>query len=192
MIHPCETSLALYAGGELGLFARWRVGRHLDACPECRRLAAQFQAAREELGSRRRELPAGVRWDRLSAEMTANIHVGLAAGECVDPPATRRLSPQWHRAVILAPVAVPLVAVLVVALWFVRPRPHAVQPQWVDGTVIQATAEGIELRQGNGMLSLRHPGAGEVSYAVSPQGTVRARYVDPETGQVTIHNVYAQ
>ena len=192
MTHPRETSLALYAGGELGLFARWRVGRHLAACPECRRLAAQFHSAREELGSMRRGLPAGMRWDRLAAEMTANIHVGLAAGECVDPPGSRRLRPQWHRAVILAPVAVPLVAMLVVALWFVRPRPHAVQPQWVDGPVIQATAEGIELRQGSGMFSLRHPSAGDVTVAVNAQGTVSNRYVDSETGQATVLKVYAQ
>ncbi len=38
------------------------------------------------------------------------------------------------------------------------------------------------MRQGDRMLSLRHPGAGDVTYAVNAQGTVRARYVDAETG----------
>ena len=40
------------------------------------------------------------------------------------------------------------------------------------------------------MLSLRQPGAGAVTYAVNAQGTIGARYVDADTGQVTIHNVY--
>jgi hypothetical protein len=133
-----------------------------------------------------------VNWDRLAAEITANIHLGLAAGECVGAPAARIPRPGWHRAVILAPVAVPLLVLLVAGLWFARPRPQVSAPQWVEGTVIQATAEGIELRRGDRMLSLRHPGAGDVTYAVNAQGTVRARYVDEETGQVTIHNVYAQ
>ena len=31
-----------------------------------------------------------------------------------------------------------------------------------------------------------------MTYLVNAQGTLRARYVDSETGQVTIHNVYAQ
>jgi hypothetical protein len=124
--------------------------------------------------------------------MTANIHVGLAAGACVEPPAARVPKARWHRAVILAPVVVPLIVLLVIGLWFERPRPRASQAPWVDGTVIEATAEGIELKQGDRMLNLRHPDASDVTYAVNAQGTVRARYFDGETGQVTIHNVYAQ
>jgi hypothetical protein len=192
MNHPREDSLALYAGGELGLLARWKVGRHVAGCDECGRSVSQFRSAREQLLSTRADLPPGVNWNRQAEEMTANIHVGLAAGECVGAPASRILRPRWHKAVILAPVIVPLLALLVIGVWFVRPRPQASQPQWVDGIVIQATAEAIELRQGDRMLSLRHPSAGDVTVAANAQGTVRARYVDPETGQVTIHNVSAQ
>ena len=192
MTHSRETSLALYAGGELSLLARWRVGRHVAGCSECRRLVEQFQSAREQLSSTRPDLPEGATWDRLAEEMKANIHVGLAAGECVGAPVSRALRPRWQRAVILAPVVVPLLALLVIGVWFGRPRPRASQSQWVDGTVIQATAEGIDLKQGDRMLSLQHPSAGDVTYAVNAQGTVSNRYVDKETGQVTIHNVYAQ
>ncbi len=192
MTHPRETSLALYAGGELGLLARWRVGWHVAGCPECRRAVEQFQLARERLQSALSDLPESVRWDRLAAETTANIHVGLAAGACVGPLAARVTRPRWHRAVILAPVVVPLIVLLVIGLWFARPRPRASQSLWVDGTVIEGTSEGIELKQGDRMLNLRHPDASDVTYAVNAQGTVRARYFDGETGQVTIHNVYAQ
>jgi hypothetical protein len=31
-----------------------------------------------------------------------------------------------------------------------------------------------------------------VTYSVGAQGSMRARYVDPETGYVTINNVYAE
>jgi hypothetical protein len=192
MIHPSEASLALYAGGELGLWARWRLRAHLSACPECRRMVEQFLAVRDGLRWSQSEMPAGVQWDRLASEMTANIHVGLAAGECVGPAGVRRVRPRWHRAVIWAPAAVPVVALLVVGIWRQWPRSQPSPSAWVDGTVVEATSEGIEWKQGDRMLSLRHPTAGDVTYAVDAQGTVRAGYVDTETGQVTIHNVYAQ
>ena len=192
MSHPPEVTLALYAGGELGLWARWRSRGHLAGCPDCRRVVEQFQAVREDLRLDQLGAPKGVRWDRLASEMTANIHVGLAAGECVGPVAVRRVRPRWHRAVILAPAIVPVVALLLIAIWYQFPRSQKERATWVDGTVVEATSEGIQWKQGDRMLSLRHPTAGDVTYAVNTEGTIRAGYVDTETGQVTIHNVYAQ
>ncbi len=192
MSHPLETSLALYAGGELGLWARWQLRGHLAGCPGCRRLVGQFQAVREELRRGQPELPGEVRWDRLASEMTANIHLGLSAGECVGPVAVRPARPRWHRAVILAPAIVPLIALLLIGIWRQWPRSQPGRTAWVDGTVVEATSEGIQWTQGDRMLSLRHPTAGDVTYAVNTQGTVRAGCVDTESGQVTIHNVYSQ
>src|SRR5262245_3627373 len=37
MKHPSEATLALYAGGDLGLWERWRTRRHLNVCERCRR-----------------------------------------------------------------------------------------------------------------------------------------------------------
>ena len=34
MTHPSEADLALYAGRDLDLFDRWRVGRHLECLGE--------------------------------------------------------------------------------------------------------------------------------------------------------------
>jgi hypothetical protein len=48
------------------------------------------------------------------------------------------------------------------------------------------------MRQGDRMLSLRHPEAKDVTYLVNVGGGLRARYVDSETGQITIQNLYAQ
>ena len=43
MKHPREEHLALFAGGDLGPFERWRVSRHLRACPECRAEVGHFE-----------------------------------------------------------------------------------------------------------------------------------------------------
>jgi hypothetical protein len=37
-----------------------------------------------------------------------------------------------------------------------------------------------------------NPGAERVTYSPDAGGGMRARYVDPETGYVTINNVYAE
>ncbi len=191
MSHPHEADLALYAGGDLGLLTRLRLRAHLSGCSDCRRSVEEFHAAIEALRREQLEMSRGLRWDRLASEMTANIHLGVAAGECVGPVAVQRIRPRWQKAVILAPVLVPLIVLVVIGVYIQRPQQQPASG-WVEGTVVEATSEGIEWKQGDRMLSLRHPTAEDVTYVVNTQGTVRARYVDSETGQVTIHNVYAQ
>ena len=44
-----------------------------------------YRHSRQRLKQAAAEMPEGADWDRLAAEMTANIRVGLAAGECVAP-----------------------------------------------------------------------------------------------------------
>ena len=132
-------------------------------------------------------LPEGLDWTRLAGEMKANIHVGLAAGRCVAPAEPERRAPLGRVAALLAPVLL----LLLVGFWLQRPGHKPPSPQWEEGTVIEASGGGIELRQGGRMLSLRHPEAANVTYTGSAQGSMRARYVDSETGQVTIQNVYA-
>src|SRR6266852_5008011 len=46
MKHPNQAALALYAGGDLGLFARWRVQRHVPKCERCSEEVASFEAMR--------------------------------------------------------------------------------------------------------------------------------------------------
>ena len=193
MTHPSTKDLALLAGGELGPWRRWRIDRHAAACPDCAGRLRAFEADRQRLRAARQDLPPGFDWERMAAEMTGNIRVGLAAGACVGPAAAPKASrPRWRRAALVAPVAIPVIVLLVAGVVSLRPGRRPAATPWVEGTVVEATGGGIELRQGDQMLSLRHPSGGDVSFAVNAQGTVRARYIDEETGQVTIHNVYAQ
>jgi len=64
----------------------------------------------------------------------------------------------------------------------------------VDAVVVQSTRDGIQVRDGARALQLLHTGVNErdVIRSVGAQGSMRARYVDPDTGYVTINNVYAE
>src|SRR5215831_4773166 len=87
MKHPSQATLALHAGGDLGPVARWFTERHVSHCERCREEVEAFQLTRQILPDLA-EIPE-IPWNRLAAEMKANIRLGLAAGECVrlgDPP----------------------------------------------------------------------------------------------------------
>ena len=68
------------------------------------------------------------------------------------------------------------------------------QPAHPEGVVVQTTDGGIQVRDGGHALRLLHAKAEDrdVTYTVGAQGSMRARYVDPDTGNVTINNVYAE
>lgn len=194
MKHPSEATLALFAGRDLGWFLRRRTSRHLARCAECRRHADRFAALRAdatELG----ELP-GIPWNRLAVEMKANIRLGLAAGECVGavPPARSGLHLFGNARAV---VAYALATLLIVAgVWIEHPAPPAAAVGSQDDTVVSVAENGIELKEGGQSLRLLHARGDKdyvnVTYSAGAQGAMRARYVDPGTGYVTINSVYAQ
>jgi len=188
--------LALYSGGELSWWSRWAAGRHIRSCEACSGELRAFSEARQDLRQRAEGLPEGLNWNRLAAEMKANIHLGLEAGEIAagrmsvaersddfaDEPAYRAF---FKPMAALASVAVFLYG----ATWVLSNGPK-------DREVISAqvllttTADGIEY-QGNGSaLTLLQAGAKPVSLKVGAGSGLRAQYVDEETGQVTINHVY--
>lgn len=195
-MHLTDTEFALLAGNDLGWLARFRASRHLSSCPECREQFDSYLAARQALRHTASELPPDLDWDRLAAEMRANIHLGLEAGEIVAHPAPPRPTELtgWRPAAVLAG------AVLVVALaWYAnRQTPNIptnmVKAQLVSGSpgvFLETSANGVAVMEDGRMLSLKVPKDQEVTFSVTTE-SVRARYVDSETGQVTINNVYAQ
>jgi len=180
--------LALHAGDDLGTFARWRMRRHLARCAECREEIAGFEQMRRLLPTL--DAAEDLHWNRLAAEMKANIRLGIAAGECVraDEPAGAGPIWSWTRVgVALASVAVLLATGVVLE----HPGPTVARE---TGVVVQATADGIQVREGGQALGLLHSGTNReaVTYQVGAQGSVEARYVDSETGYVTVNRVDAE
>ena len=124
----------MHAGGDLGWAARWRMARHMAKCPRCRGEVAAYRGLREivpDLAG----IPE-VPWNRLAAEMKANIRLGLAAGECVradGPPVRDSLWFARGRAVVaLASAAALLVAGLILQ----RPTPKPFDTDGEHGLII--------------------------------------------------------
>ncbi len=202
MRHPDERQIALFAGGEAGWVERLGMARHVSGCPSCRDLVRQFRDDRERVRQAAAELPPGLDWNRLAAEMTANIRVGLEAGECVDVP--HRAHPRWM-AWRPALAAAGLAALLVLGFYLNTPQeqreslargvtrilnhaPAAIE----SGVALEATRNGIEIQENGAAMTMMNPGSTPTVVVVNTGGSLRARYVDDDTGQVTITNVYAQ
>jgi hypothetical protein len=185
MKHLNEATLALQAGGDLGGIARWRAQRHLARCPECREEIARFEQIRQHLPSLA-ESPE-LHWNRLAAEMKANIRLGLAAGECVRADEPAAAGPMWSTARVCVALA-SVVVLLATGVVLEHPGPTVARE---TGVVVQATADGVQVREGGQALGLMHSGTSRevVTYQVGAQGSVEARYVDSETGYVTVNKV---
>lgn len=208
MKHPNEIRLALFSGGDLGLWNRWRVERHLSRCAACQNEVAALRSAASDLQNVAAELPKDLNWDRLADEITGNIRVGLAAGEAIaqfDRPASRPARLGWHAAALLAGAT----AIFAIAFWTSVPpaqKDHLLsalrrigkqQPAPVtqavaeqDDVFIAASENSIEVNNHGHKLSLTHPRSDGVTVSVSMKGSAGVRYVDADTGQVTTNKVY--
>jgi anti-sigma factor RsiW len=187
MKHPSQEILALHAGGDLGWMARWKTARHLAGCERCTAEVAAFGELRETLPELK-QIPE-VPWNRVAADMRANIRLGLAAGECVrssDRPL--RDSPLFTGARATLALA-SVLALMVTGLMLEGPAPSLARS---NEPVAQPTAYGIQSRSGDQAFGLMHSGARSVTYTVGAQGTLGARYTDPETGNVTMTKVYVE
>lgn len=210
--HPAETQLALFAGGDLRRWERWRVARHASSCIECRN---EIQALREagtefqELAAQMPELPNGLTWNRLSQEISGNIRVGLAAGQAIalfDKPAPARHRLGWNAAMVVAAASV----VFAIAFWTSLPPQQAehllaslqriraarigtvIHPATAtsDEAVVEASSSGIQVKENGRTLSLMQPRSDGATVSVSMQGSAGVRFVDADTGQVTTNKVY--
>ena len=200
-VHPRLETLALYSTGDLPWRLRWRTGSHIKRCGDCEQQVLLFRSATAEL---RREaerqtltgFEAIADWTRLEREMLGNVAVGVAAAQCIDKVGRTRAL------VSRGAFAAALVA-LFIAGWATHiPREQTAhltaslrnligleRPQ-LPGTVLQTTPDGIAVRAQGATLTIMHPRTAVVS--LSGASAVEARYVDEETGQVTITNVYGQ
>lgn len=200
MKHPGEAALALFAGGELGVWPRLRVARHVRSCEQCSRAVEEFRELREVTLAQVGEVPPHVNWNALALEMKANIRVGLAAGACVGEEPSR-FAPRWRGPAFVLPALL-----LILAGWLLQTLPPALrhatpaqraQQQAVSAVplsdvVLEADSEGVGVESDGHAFALRYRNAQNVLLSVRGENSVRARYVDSETGQVTITHVYAQ
>jgi anti-sigma factor RsiW len=198
--HPTHRSLALYLRGDLSRLAKTKLRIHLRGCDRCQQYLASLENAVREL---RREAEAQTLtgfeaiadWSRLEREMTGNIAVGVAAARCVDHVGHGRRILTWT-------AALAGLLVLFAAGWATHiPREQterifAAVHSWAartpqgTGTVLRSSPDGVAVRAQGSTLTLMHPRSAVVS--VSSTSGMEARYVDTETGQVTITSVYAQ
>lgn len=190
MNHPSAPDLALYSGGDLGLLERWRVRQHLGSCTRCRHEVDGYRTASAELVQDAAVLPAGLNWDRLAAEMTANIHVGLEAAECVAPARSFGFRPVWRAALVMTAMFL-----VVATAWFLNPpsqSPHYGM-RGTAGIELRNTSTGLELNENGSVFVLLHGRGIQAQRPIisSQPGALRARMVDAETGQITINHVYA-
>lgn len=200
--HPDLRNLALYASGDLSGVAAWRLAWHIPRCPRCGKEVAAFRASGAELkrSAERQALTARgplANWKRLEREMAGNIAVGVAAGRCIERSGRKRV---FLSRGILAGLAA---AALLLAAWIVyfpkqndqslvasvnsasRNEINAQQPA---GTILETTPEGIAVQTPLARLTILHPSSAVISLARGPG--VSARYIDEDTGQVTITTVY--
>lgn len=176
--HPREIELALFAGGDCGTLSRFRVARHLRACKQCLDRVVGFRGVREQAVN----LPQPVvNWNALAAEMRANIHLGLEAGECI-----RTVAPPRRAFVRMAAAFASLVIIAAAGLLMHTSALPQVAP------VLEATRAGLEVRSREGSMTLLNRHGAVTDQAVSAQGAIRARYIDGEAGTVTINNVYLE
>jgi len=189
MTHPSESELALYAGKELSLWVRFHIALHLRGCGRCNQRVEELQAMRAWIQVQDDELPAGVHWNSLAAEMKANIRLGLAAGRCVEipepEPEPEMVRLRWRAVAMALPVLL-----VVIAGWMLQslhPPLKPVAPEYV----VQAGSVGIGVQRDGHGFTLLQPGAENVMFSVRGEAA-GARYVDADSGQVTISHVYAQ
>lgn len=189
--HPTSEQLALYSAGDLAWSQRLLVAWHVRGCGVCAGEVRKYAEARASLLAAASELPETLDWDQLAAEMKANIRLGWTAGAIVGeaPVEVRPVQDAagWRVAVVLASLSF-----VVVAGWWLRTStPIGVTPP-AAVMVFDARPEGVALQQQDRAFTLLSPSAQPVTTTVNWDGGARARYVDAETGQVTLHHVYSE
>lgn len=212
MRHPADVQIALFAGGDLGRWERWRVAQHVSHCAECRHEVQVLSDASKQLrdlSGKMPDLPNALNWNRLSQEITGNIRVGLAAGEAIalfDKPALARPRLGWNAALLVLGAS----AIFAIAFWTSLPPQQAehlmaalkrIRTERIgtvihsgvaapDEVVVEASAAGIQVKENGRTLSLMHPRSDGATVSVSMHGSAGVRFVDADTGQVTTNKVY--
>jgi hypothetical protein len=191
MKHPSESILALYATGDLNWVRRAMTTRHLAECGACQASTVEYSELRAGVRDFPK-LPANLQWQRLAAEMSANIRLGIEAGECVSPRRQSRPPVRFGDALIWKKVGIVGAGVCAAAGFaFMLAHPPSLAGPPVTGTVLEASETGLQVSEGRHTLRLLNTSGSEVTRTVGARGEVGARYLDAD-GYVTVSQVYGQ
>ncbi len=188
--HFSDAELALASTGDLGWRRRLAVWLHTRQCRKCASAIDEYRGVRSDLQRNAAEMEMGeAAWLELEGEMKANIRLGLSAGRIVDTQpglgeVTSVEAAGWRAAVVLATLTVVLAGG-----WLLkRPAPGLPDAVW-QPIVAEANAEGVGIHEGQAGLMLLGPERESSVMLAGTAGGARARFIDAETGQVTIHHV---
>ena len=196
--HPPLASLALYARRDLPFFEQIKMGWHVRKCAACRNEVSVFADRSRTLRQavQTEGVPAiDLTWSRLEQEMLGNIAVGVAAARCIENVGNNRVI--FRTGWIFAALSL-----LFALAWYThipaeqnarilaafKTAFHSPAPYF--GTELDANADGISVQTQGTTMRFIHPSSAVVS--LSGFAAVSARYVDEDTGQITITKVYAQ
>ncbi len=173
------------------------VRRHVNGCAQCQAEVALFgdtsAAVREETG----EMPASVQWDGLAAEMRANVRLGIAASDAISSYGTAddtrpAQGMSWRMAVLAA----GFVFMLSVGYWLnASKKSEQIAAMRGPAPIVAEVSErGVGMSDGSKGMELQGPRTNPRAsiMTVSTLGSAGARYVDEETGQVTVNHVYVE
>ncbi len=188
--HFSDAELALASTGDLGWRRRLAIWLHARQCRECGSAIEEYRTGRGEIqrGAAAMEMDEAA-WLELEGEMKANIRLGLSAGRIVDPrpgmvEALGVEAAGWRAAVVFATLTVVLAGG-----WLLkRPVPGLPGAAW-QSVFAEANAEGVGIQEGQSGLMLLGPEKESSVMLAGTAGGARARFIDAETGQVTIHHV---
>ena len=200
--HPGIAELALWASRDLPWKRRLQLDRHIRKCAFCSQESARFRAAREAF---RRDAKsqtltgyeAIADWPRLEREMLGNIGVGVSAARCIEKVGRHRFG-GWRGALAGAGMTLLLALGWVINIpredtdhltASIRNLVRFHRPQ-NSGTILQTTPDGIAVHAQGATMTLLHPTSAMVT--VAGNASVGALYVDEDSGEVTITNVYGQ
>ena len=187
--HISPGKIALQAGNDLSMIESISVRWHLRGCQQCRQELTAARAAIKAFREEALELPAdltgrGFDWDTLAAEMRGNISVGLEAAHAIESYSKPELTIfDWRPAAAVA--AITMVASMGWYLSF-----HNANLINNPAVLLEANTKGAEWKHGDLSLSFKTRSEEGSFVDVNVKGVASARYVDSETGQVAITNVY--